>query len=119
MEVAASHVSSKPVKSGKGFADVVQWTLAIAASNHLNVLRSFGHGVDSSFPLQEKPGKLALHHRYEYTAGGRPLKRLGPISLLWRYWKGCFLREACFSAVSKYPALNFDGSCRAQIFTAC
>ena len=56
MEVAASHVKSEPVKSGKGFADVVQWTLATAASNHLTVLRSFGHGTDNSFPLQEKPG---------------------------------------------------------------
>lgn len=57
MEVAAGQVPSQPVKSGNGFADVVQWTLATAASNHLTVLRSFGHGVDSSFPLQEKPGK--------------------------------------------------------------
>lgn len=56
MEVAASHVRSKPVQSGKGFTDVVQWTLATAASNHLSVLRSFGHGTDPSFPLQEKPG---------------------------------------------------------------
>ena len=119
MEVAASHVSSKPVKSGKGFADVVQWTLAIAASHHLNVLRSFGHGVDSSFPLQEKPGKLASHYSDEYTADGRSLKRLGTISLLRRYWKGCFLREACFSAVSDHPALNANSSCRARIFPAC
>lgn len=69
MEVAASHVRSKPVKSGKGFADVVQWTLAIAASNHLNVLRSFGHGVDSSFPLQEKPGKQQPLHLVAMTQG--------------------------------------------------
>jgi len=61
LEVAAGQVRSQPVKSGNGFADVVQWTLATAAANHLTVLRSFGHGVDSSFPLQEKPGKfLAL-----------------------------------------------------------
>lgn len=59
MEVGAAHVRSKPVKSGKGFTDVVQWTLATAASNHLNVLRSFGHGTDTSFPLQEKPGLLS------------------------------------------------------------
>jgi hypothetical protein len=60
MEVAAGQVPSQPVKSGNGFADVVQWTLATAASNHLTVLRSFGHGVDSSFPLQEKPGAFYL-----------------------------------------------------------
>lgn len=56
MDVAAAKVRSKPVQTGRGFADVVQWTLATAASNHLTVLRSFGHGVDSTFPLQERPG---------------------------------------------------------------
>ena len=79
MEVAAGHVSSNSVKSGNGFADVLQWTLATAASNHLTVLRSFGHGVDPSFPLQEKPGNsetqflaMWLDHfpeRYLFDAG--------------------------------------------------
>ena len=57
IDVAAGKVKSKPVQTASGFADVVEWTLATAASNHLTVLRSFGHGVDSSFPLQERPGK--------------------------------------------------------------
>ena len=56
MEVAASKVKSKPVMLENGVADVVQWTLATAAANKLNVLRSFAHGVDSSFPLQIKAG---------------------------------------------------------------
>ena len=60
LEVAAGQVRSQPVKSGNGFADVVQWTLATAASHHLTVIRSFGHGVDASFPLQEKPGEPSL-----------------------------------------------------------
>ena len=56
MEVAAGKVKSKPVQTANGIADVVQWTLATAASNHLTVLRIFGHGVDPAFPLQYKPG---------------------------------------------------------------
>lgn len=56
MEVAAGKVKSKAVHLKHGTADVVQWTLATAAANKLNVLRSFGHGVDSSFPLQTKAG---------------------------------------------------------------
>ena len=40
-----------------GVADVVQWTLATAAANKLNVVRSFAHGVDSTFPLQIKAGE--------------------------------------------------------------
>ena len=58
MEVAAGKVKSKAVHLKHGTADVVQWTLATAAANKLNVLRSFGHGVDSSFPLQTKAGQL-------------------------------------------------------------
>lgn len=56
MEVAAGKVKSKPVMLENGMADVVQWTLATAAANKLNVLRSFAHGVDGSFPLQIKAG---------------------------------------------------------------
>ncbi len=56
MEVAAGKVKSKPVTLENGVADVVQWTLATAAANKLNILRSFAHGVDSSFPLQIKAG---------------------------------------------------------------
>ena len=59
--MAAGKVKSKPVQTASGYADVVEWTLATAASNHLTVLRSFGHGVDSSFPLQEKPGNLCAY----------------------------------------------------------
>ena len=40
-----------------GMADVVQWTMATAAANKLNVVRSFAHGVDGSFPLQIKAGQ--------------------------------------------------------------
>lgn len=56
MEVAAGKLPSKPVIGASGITDVVQWTLATAAANNLTVLRSFAHGVDSSFPLQTKPG---------------------------------------------------------------
>ena len=59
MEVAAGKVKSKPVMLGNGMADVVQWTFASAAANNLNVLRSFAHGVDGSFPLQIKAGQFA------------------------------------------------------------
>ncbi len=57
MEVAAGKVKSKPVMLEHGVADVVQWTLATAAANKLNVVRSFAHGVDSTFPLQIKAGE--------------------------------------------------------------
>lgn len=57
MEVAAGKVKSKPVTLEHGVADVVQWTLATAAANKLNVIRSFAHGVDSTFPLQIKAGQ--------------------------------------------------------------
>ena len=58
--MAAGRVKSKPVQTGKGgFADVVQWTMATAASNHLTVLRSFAHGTDAGFPLQSKPGRIS------------------------------------------------------------
>ena len=60
MEVAAGKVKSKPVHLKHGTADVVQWTLATAAANKLNVLRAFGHGIDSSFPLQIKAGPLFI-----------------------------------------------------------
>lgn len=57
MEVAAGKVKSKPVMLENGMADVVQWTLATAAANKLNVLRAFAHGVDGSFPLQISAGQ--------------------------------------------------------------
>ena len=57
MEVAAGKVKSKPVMLENGMADVVQWTLATAAANKLTVLRSFAHGVDSSFALQIRAGQ--------------------------------------------------------------
>ncbi len=57
MEVAAGKVKSKPVMLEHGVADVVQWTLATAAANKLNIVRSFAHGVDSTFPLQIKAGE--------------------------------------------------------------
>ena len=67
MEVAAGKVKSKPVALEHGVADVVQWTLATAAANKLNVIRSFAHGVDSTFPLQIKAGqqniKPVLDHK--------------------------------------------------------
>lgn len=56
LEVAAGKVKSKPVMLENGMADVVQWTLATAAANKLNVLRSFAHGVEGSFALQIKAG---------------------------------------------------------------
>ena len=56
MELAAGKVKSKPVKSAHGVTDVVQWTFATAAANHLNVVRAFAHGTDSSFPLQTSAG---------------------------------------------------------------
>lgn len=56
LEVAAGKVKSKPVMLENGMADVVQWTLATAAANKLTVVRSFAHGVESSFPLQIKAG---------------------------------------------------------------
>lgn len=56
MELAAGKVKSKPVKSAHGATDVVQWTFATAAANHLNVVRAFAHGTDSSFPLQTSAG---------------------------------------------------------------
>ena len=56
MEVAAGKLKSTPVSGAAGRADVVQWTLATAASMQLNVIRAFGHGVSPSFPLQYKPG---------------------------------------------------------------
>lgn len=63
MEVAAGKVKSKPVMLENGMADVVQWTFATAAANKLNVLRSFAHGVDNSFPLQVKAGQhISLPH---------------------------------------------------------
>lgn len=63
MEVAAGKVKSKPVMLENGMADVVQWTFATAAANKLNILRSFAHGVDNSFPLQIKAGQqYSLSH---------------------------------------------------------
>ncbi|DBB03621.1 TPA: hypothetical protein ACH3X3_010954 [Trebouxia sp. C0006] len=61
LEVAAGKVKSKPVMLEHGVADVVQWTLATASANKLNVVRSFAHGVDSTFPLQIKAGKYSEH----------------------------------------------------------
>nr|QOL01199.1 putative extracellular protein TR9_011a [Trebouxia lynnae] len=61
LEVAAGKVKSKPVMLENGMADVVQWTMATAAANKLNVVRSFAHGVDGSFPLQIKAGKYSEH----------------------------------------------------------
>ena len=63
MEVAAGKLPSKPVVGAKGVTDVVQWTLATAAANNLTVLRNFAHGVDSSFPLQIKPGDALNRQR--------------------------------------------------------
>ena len=64
MELAAGKVKSKPVKSAHGATDVIQWTFATAAANHLNVVRAFAHGTDSSFPLQTSAGAaLGLHTR--------------------------------------------------------
>ena len=57
MEVAAGKVKSKPVTLENGMTDVVQWTLASAAANKLNVLRMFAHGVEGSFALQIKAGQ--------------------------------------------------------------
>ncbi|KAL3155965.1 hypothetical protein ABBQ32_012960 [Trebouxia sp. C0010 RCD-2024] len=61
LEVAAGKVKSKPVMLENGMADVVQWTLATAAANKLNVLRSFAHGVEGRFALQIKAGKYSEH----------------------------------------------------------
>ena len=66
MEVAAGKVKSKPVMLEHGVADVVQWTLATAAANKLNVVRSFAHGVDSSFPLQIKAGQHTFMTTHSY-----------------------------------------------------
>ena len=56
LEVAAGKLPSKPVVGPSGRTNVVQWTLATAATNNLTVLRTFGHGTDAAFPLQIKPG---------------------------------------------------------------
>ena len=57
LEVAAGKVKSKPVMLENGMADVVQWTLATAAANKLNVVRAFAHGVEGNFALQIKAGQ--------------------------------------------------------------
>ena len=57
MEVAAGVAETRELHLSSGRdMDMVQWTLASAAANGMNVLRMFAHGVRPDFPLQISPG---------------------------------------------------------------
>ena len=69
MEVAAGVAESRELHLSSGRdMDMVQWTLASAAANGMNVMRMFAHGVRPDFPLQISPGEHIAHSLESETA---------------------------------------------------